>query len=87
MNLKHNIKYRPLVLSLVLPLAVGALSAFLTKDAMKLFGAVRQPPFSPPAWLFPVMWTMLYILMGIASYLIWLTYAGYLNLGVWLLNR
>ena len=29
-----------------------------------------QPPLSPPGWLFPVVWTVLYVLMGIASYLV-----------------
>ena len=71
MNLKHDIKYKPLAVFLVIPLAVGGLSAFLTRDAMRLFGAVKQPPFSPPEWLFPVVWTILYILMGIASYRVW----------------
>jgi tryptophan-rich sensory protein len=59
----------PALLGLVaLPLAVGGLSAFLTSDAMAQFGRLEQPPLSPPAWLFPVAWTILYVLMGIASY-------------------
>ncbi|MBF0580357.1 tryptophan-rich sensory protein [Erysipelotrichaceae bacterium RD49] len=38
---------------------------------MNSFHQMTQPPLSPPAWLFPVAWTILYILMGLASYLIW----------------
>ena len=38
---------------------------------MTKFGSFNQPPLAPPAWLFPVAWTILYILMGLASYLIW----------------
>lgn len=66
-----NIKWKPLLVSLAVPLAVGGLSAFLTKDSMKEFTALRQPPLSPPMWAFPVVWTILFILMGLASYLVY----------------
>lgn len=52
------------------PLAVGGVSSLLTADAMAQFGRLAQPPLSPPAWLFPVVWTMLYTLMGVASWLV-----------------
>lgn len=51
-----------------LPLVVGGTSSLLTADAMAQFGRLAQPPLSPPAWLFPVAWTVLYVLMGLASY-------------------
>jgi tryptophan-rich sensory protein len=38
---------------------------------MSTFDAVAKPPLYPPGWLFPAVWTVLYILMGIASYLIY----------------
>lgn len=147
-----------LLTALAIPLAAGVLSAALTRDAMSSFSAMKQPPLSPPGWLFPVVWAILYLLMGFASYLIvtsgqetehaltlyfaqlffnflwsiwffdfrwylfaffwlsilwvlifatirafaviskkaallfvpyllWVTFAGYLNLGIWLLNR
>ena len=48
--------------------AVGAVSAFLSRDGMRLYeAAVTQPPLSPPMWLFPVVWTVLYALMGISA--------------------
>ena len=51
--------------------AVGALSGFLTRDGAEVYSEmIRQPPLSPPGWLFPVVWTILYVLMGIASYLV-----------------
>lgn len=37
---------------------------------MALFQRLNQPPLSPPGWLFPVVWTILYLLMGVASYLV-----------------
>ena len=66
--MKVNIK--KLVVCIAIPLAVGAISAFLTRGAMGAFAALEQPPLAPPAWLFPVVWTILYTLMGISSYLI-----------------
>ncbi|MDO5141439.1 MAG: TspO/MBR family protein [Eubacteriales bacterium] len=55
---------------LLLPLAVGGLAAWLTKDSMEQFAALAQPPLSPPGWAFPVAWTLLYLLMGLASWLV-----------------
>lgn len=39
---------------------------------MSAFGSFKQPPLAPPAWLFPVAWTILYILMGVAFFLVWI---------------
>ena len=52
---------------IALSLAVGALSAFLTRDSMNIFDTVTKPPLAPPAWAFPVVWSILYILMGIGA--------------------
>lgn len=54
---------------IALPLLVGGASALLTSGSMKIFETVNKPPLSPPGWLFPVVWTILYTLMGIATYL------------------
>ncbi|MBQ7775247.1 MAG: tryptophan-rich sensory protein [Lachnospiraceae bacterium] len=54
---------------IALPLLVGGVAALLTSGNMKLFEMVEKPPLSPPGWLFPVAWTILYTLMGVASYL------------------
>ena len=56
---------------ILLPLVVGVISSALTGDAMMTFGELNQPPLAPPAWLFPVAWTILYLLMGVASYIIY----------------
>ena len=56
---------------IALPLIVGGLSAAITGDAMSKFGQFNKPPLAPPSWLFPVAWSILYVLMGIASFLIW----------------
>ena len=55
---------------IAVPLLVGVVSAFLARGGMEMFETIVKPPLSPPNWLFPVVWTILYILMGISSYLI-----------------
>ena len=54
-----------------LPLIGGSIITLFTINAQESFNSLNQPPLAPPAWLFPVAWTILYILMGIASYLIY----------------
>ena len=47
---------------------VGALAGWLTREATKIFNeAVAQPPLSPPAIVFPIVWGILYALMGISA--------------------
>lgn len=54
-------------LSIGIALAVGAVSGLSSMNGMKEFSALKQPPLSPPGWLFPVVWTGLYVLMGISA--------------------
>jgi len=155
---KRNTAY---IVGIILAEAVGALAGFLTQEGTRLYGeTIIKPPLSPPAVVFPIVWTILYALMGIGAarvylapesaartrglrlfllqlffnffwsiiffnfqaygaafvwlailwllilwmtrsfrdadrvaglmqipYLLWVLFAGYLNLGVWLLNR
>ena len=64
-------KIKVYVISIGLALAVGGVSALLTMGNMSLYGEVRQPPLAPPAILFPIVWTVLYVLMGISAALIY----------------
>ena len=59
------------IFSIALPLAVGGLAAWLTMGNMSQYAALVQPPLAPPAWIFPVAWTILYVLMGWASLRVW----------------
>lgn len=65
-----KIQWKKLFICIAIPLAVGGISALLTRNSMATFETINKPPLSPPGWLFPVVWTILYILMGIASYLV-----------------
>lgn len=64
---------RPLIVSLVVSLGVGGLSALLTRRGMRLYDLADKPPLTPPDWVFGVVWTILFILMGIAAYRIWVS--------------
>lgn len=65
-----KIKWKELILCIIVPLAVGGFSAFLTRDGMENFKTVQKPPLTPPEKLFPFVWTILYLLMGLASYIV-----------------
>ncbi|MBQ8858950.1 MAG: tryptophan-rich sensory protein [Clostridia bacterium] len=69
-NTKNKIKVY--VIAILIPLAVGGLSAFLTMDSMQIYGEIKTPPLAPPSILFPIVWTALYVLMGVSSALVWL---------------
>lgn len=64
--------WKTYVIAILIPLAVGGLSAFLTRNNMDIYKHVTTPPLSPPGWLFPIAWTALYILMGFSSARVWL---------------
>lgn len=61
---------KKLLAYILFPLIVGAISGFLSRNGMNMYNSLNRPPLSPPGWVFPLVWTILYILMGISSYLI-----------------
>ncbi len=65
---KHSIV--DLLIYIVSAEAVGALSALFSGGFGDFFTKYEKPPLLPPSWLFPVVWTILYALMGISAYLI-----------------
>ena len=66
-----KIRWKTLFVCILIPLAVGSLSALITRNGMEAFALVNKPALAPPNWLFPIVWTLLYTLMGFASYLIY----------------
>ena len=66
-----KINWKKLIISLAVPLAVGGLSAWLSGGAMERFDSLQKPALAPPTWLFPVVWTILFLMMGVASYLVY----------------
>ncbi len=67
--MKKNIK--PYVVFIIISLFVGGLSAFFTRNNMDIYNKINTPPLSPPSIPFPIVWTILYILMGVSAALIY----------------
>jgi tryptophan-rich sensory protein len=69
MKISHIIK---LIISILLPLSVGAIAGMFTSQAVPVwYASLNRPSFSPPNWVFGPVWTFLYILLGISFFLIW----------------
>ena len=64
------------IIAIAIPIGVGLLSALFTRDNMGIYSEIETPPLSPPSWLFPIAWTLLYALMGVSSALV------YINRGI-----
>ncbi len=64
-------KIKPYVISIAIALAVGGLASLLTRNSMQIYGEIKVPPLSPPSALFPIVWTILYVLMGIGAALVY----------------
>lgn len=58
-----------LIISILIPIVIGTLSA-LFSGSMLLYSTINKPPISPPGFIFPIVWIILYILMGISSYIV-----------------
>lgn len=69
----NQLKPKPFLVSLAIPLVVGAISGFLTKSSIQQYSTLIKPSISPPAYVFPIVWTLLFVLMGISSYLIYIS--------------
>jgi len=69
MNKRQILK---LVVSILLPLGLGAIAGIFTAKAIpEWYATLNQPSFNPPNWIFGPVWTSLYILLGISFFLIW----------------
>ena len=60
-------RIKPYIISIATALLVGGISALLTMENMDIYNDIQIPPLSPPSILFPIVWTVLYVLMGISA--------------------
>ena len=63
--------YIPEIAFAALSLFIGGIGGILTKSGMPAYETMTKPWFTPPAWAFPIVWTILYILMGIGMGRVW----------------
>lgn len=69
--MKRNIKVYAVFIAITL--AVGGITALITSGSMSDYKALAKPSFAPPGWLFPIVWTILYVLMAVAAARVWLS--------------
>lgn len=62
----------PYLVAISIPMTVGIVAAALTRDSMDIYDTLKSPPLAPPAILFPIVWTILYVLMGVSSAMVFI---------------
>jgi len=68
----HKIKYKKLIVAILVPLIVGFIGSFFTSSSVtNWYSTINRPYFNPPNWLFAPVWTVLFVLIGISFYLVW----------------
>lgn len=61
-----------LIISIIIAEGVGVISAFLGMSNQEMYGQLVKPVFLPPGWIFPIVWIILFSLMGTAAYRVWI---------------
>ena len=69
-----GVNWLKLGISLAIPAAVGLVTGLLIGESSgSVYSSLTLPPLAPPQWLFPVVWSVMYLLMGVAFYLVWVS--------------
>ena len=77
------IKFKNYIISLIISIGIGQISGFLTKNASKNFSSnFNQSALTPPDWVFPVVWVILFFLMGISATLVYESHCKYKKYGL-----
>lgn len=66
-------KTKTYAISIAITLVIGGISALLTNMGMDSYRAAEKPALTPPEIVFPIVWTILFVLMGISAARVWLT--------------
>ncbi|MGZ5286575.1 MAG: TspO/MBR family protein [Flavisolibacter sp.] len=66
-----------LLISILIPLGIGFLGSYFTRPEIDTwYQTIQKPSWQPPSWIFGPVWTTLYIMMGIAFFLVWKNQSG-----------
>jgi len=69
---KKRFQFIPFLLNILIPMIFGAIGGFITvRSVHTWYPGIQKPSFNPPDWLFGPVWSTLFILIGIAAYLVW----------------
>ncbi|OOM81624.1 TspO/MBR family protein [Clostridium sp. BL-8] len=68
----RKVRIIPLIISIGLPLLIGGISSLIIPNMSSIYTGLNKPFFAPPPIVFPIVWTILYILIGIASYIVYI---------------
>ena len=67
-----NFNFLALLKNIILPVGGALIVGFMTKGGMNIYNSLKKPVITPPSIVFPIVWTILYVLMGIAAYRIYM---------------
>ena len=67
----ERVPWKPFLISILIALFAGFLGFLLSHGGMENFHAAAQPAWTPPDWIFPVVWSILYLLMGVSAALVY----------------
>ena len=82
-NRKRKINFKVLALCVLIPLVIGFIGGIFTSSSVSnWYSTLNKPSFNPPSWIFSPVWTLLYILMGIALYLVFVSNSKYRKAGL-----
>ena len=71
----YTIKLKPLLVSLLITIGTGVIAGLISAGSNDIYTELERPALAPPAIVFPIVWTILYILMGISLYMIYTSYS------------
>ena len=69
---KKRIRFIPLIVAIGIPLLIGLITSVILPNMNLIYGELVKPIFAPPNIVFPIAWTIIYVLMGIASYKVYI---------------
>ena len=77
-KLTSKINFKILILCVLIPLVIGFIGGIFTSSSVpSWYLTLIKPSFNPPSWLFGPVWTLLYVLMGTALYLVFISKSKY----------